>query len=173
MAEPVSLLDLRRKSLIVPINGGAQGLNVAGLTARQICDHLDRFPTMTTLAIGGNLSPMEALAATPGAIAAWVASATGHHNNAEAEEAATENLTIEDATNLVQESLFLTFSRGFGPFAARVGALMGYLTVNPSRVPDTRSPTPSPPSEPPPTTVSGTSPPDSSQPTSSLKTEDA
>jgi hypothetical protein len=173
MPEPVSLLDLRRKKQLIPINGGAQGLEIAGLTTRQICDHLERFPTLTTLAIGGNLSPTEALQAAPGALAAWIASATGHHAEPEAEEAAQENLTMEDMTNLVEESMTLTFSRGFGPFAGRVGALMQHLTVAPSRAPPTNSPTYSQPSAPPPTTPSGTLPPDSSPPTTSLAVENA
>jgi hypothetical protein len=173
MPEPIALSDLRRKTILVDINSGENGVKVFGLTARQICDHLERFPILSRLSIGGNVSPEEALRATPGALAAWIASACGQHQDEAAEEAAELHLTVEDATNIVQESMLLTFSRGFGPFAARVGALTAHLTVNPSRVPATTSPTPSQPSEPSKMNGSGITPPASSPPTSSLATEDA
>jgi hypothetical protein len=172
MTEPISLLDLRRKKKPVVLNGGDEALTINGLTARQICDHLERFPALATLSIGGTLSPVEALQATPGALAAWIASSCGYHNVPEAEAAAEENLTIEDASFIVQETMELTFSRGFGPFLTRLGAVMSYITVAPGRAPATRSPMPSPPSAAPPTSASGTSPPASSPPDSS-STSDA
>jgi hypothetical protein len=159
VTEPISLSDLRRKSALVPIDGGEQGLRVQGLSAREICDHLERFPPLATMSIGGNLSPADALKATPGAIAAWIASACGNHNDSEAEKSAEENLTAEDQSYVITESLKLTFSRGFGPFVTRLGALMEHLTVAPSRGQGTRSPTPPPPAAHPSTTESGNSPP--------------
>jgi hypothetical protein len=167
MPEIISLMDLRRRSRIVPIDDGEQGLKIHGLTARQICDHLERFPSLATLSIGGTLTPIDALKAVPGALSAWIASACGDHKNTEAEAAAEENLTIEDASYIVQESMDLTFSRGFGPFAGRLGVVMSFITVQPGRAPDMKSPSRSPPSVEELMAASGTSPRASSPPTAS------
>lgn len=173
MSGPISILDLRKKGKEITVNGGDQTLKVEGLSARQICDHLARFPALQTLSIGGTMTIPDALKATPGAMAAWVASACGQHQNAEAEAIAEGQMTIEDASFIVQESMDLTFSRGFGPFLGRLGALMSYLTVPPSRAPDTKSQPPSPNSGATSTNGSGNSPPVSSPPTSSLPLEEA
>jgi len=162
MAEPISLFDLRRKKKTVELNGGDQTVVVTGLTARQVCDHLERFPALASLSIGGAMTPMEAIKAVPGVTAAWVASALGHHGDTAAEAAAEENLSIEDTAFIIQESMPLTFSRGFGPFVERLGAVMGSLTAGPGRAPATRSPMPSPPQGALSTTEPGTSPQDNS-----------
>lgn len=146
MSEPVSIFDLRRKTKIVALNGGDETVQLTGLTARQICDHLERFPLLASLSIGGGLTVPDLLKGTPGATAAWVASALGQHANPEAERAAEENLTAEDTSFLIEESMPLTFSRGFGSFLDRISVVLSNVTASPGRVPATRSPTPSPPS---------------------------
>jgi hypothetical protein len=164
MTEPLSIFDLRRKKKAVELNGGDQTVLVTGLTARQVCDHLERFPALASLSIGGTMTPMEMIKSVPGVTAAWVASALGHHGDEGAEAAAEENLSIEDTAFIIQESMPLTFSRGFGPFVERLGAVMASLTGGAGRAPATRSPTPSPLPEVPSTTEPGTSPQDSSPP---------
>jgi hypothetical protein len=165
MTEPISLLDLRRKTKVHPLNGGEHSLEIRGLTAREICDHLERFQVLRTMSIGGTMSPIDMIASTPDASSAWVASACGKHKDAEAEQAASDNLTIEEVSEIIEASMALTFSKGFGPFSARLAALLGYITIGTaSRVPDTRSPKPSPPAEPRSTTEPGTSPPDNLPP---------
>lgn len=165
MTEPISIFDLRRKTKTVEVNDGEAAVAVTGLTAAQICDHLANFPVLASLSIGGTVSPMDMIKAAPGSLAAWGASALGHHGDVAAEKAFSDNLTAEDQANVVQESMGLTFSRGFGPFVDRMAGLMGNLTVGPGRVPATRSPTRSPPPRPEPEsspTEPGTSPLDSS-----------
>lgn len=164
MTEPISLLDLRRKTKTHPLNGGEHSVEIRGLTAREICDHLERFEVLRTMSIGGQMSPMDAVTSTPDAAAAWVASACGSHRDEAAEKAAAENLTIDELSEIIEVSMGLTFSKGFGPFSGRLAALLGYITVTASKEPVTRSPKPSPPAEAPPTTESGTSPPDSLPP---------
>lgn len=157
MTEPISIFDLRRKTKLVALNGGDHSVQVTGLTARQICDHLERFPILSAMSVGGSFTLPDLLKGTPGATAAWVASSLGHHANVEAEKAAEENLTIEDVAFIIEESMALTFSRGFGPFVARLAVVMGSLTGSPGRDQDTKLPTPSPPSGS--TSEPGTSPP--------------
>jgi len=172
MTEPISLLDLRRKTKIIELGSG-QSIKIEGLTARQICDHLDKYPVLRVMSIEGTMSMTEAIAGVPGALAAWVASACGMHGNPEAEEAATNEMTIEDASEIVGQSMALTFSRGFGPFSARLAVLLGYITVGRTTVPAPRSPRSSSHAASPPTTDHGTSPPDNSQLSSTSTSEDA
>jgi hypothetical protein len=164
MSEPVSLLDLRRKTKTHPINGGEQSLEIRGLSTREICDHLERFEVLRTISIGGSMTPIQAVVNTPGAAAAWVASACGHHRDEAMEQAAADNLTIEEISEIIEASMGLTFSKGFNPFSARLATLLGYITVGASKEPVTRSPPPSPPAEAPSTTESGISPPDNLPP---------
>jgi hypothetical protein len=164
MTEPISLLDLRRKTKVHALNGGEHSVEIRGLTAREICDHLERFAVLRTISIGGQMTPIEAITSTPEAAAAWVASACGQHRDPEAEQAAADNLTLDEASEIIEASLGLTFSKGFGPFSGRLAALLGYITVAPTKGPDTKSPPPSSPAGPQPTTESGTSPPDSLPP---------
>lgn len=171
MTEPISLLDLRRKTKTHALNGGEHSVELRGLTAREICDHLERFAVLRSISIGGQMTPTDAITSTPEVTAAWVASACGQHRNAEAEQAAADNLTIDEASEIIEASLGLTFSKGFGPFSSRLAALLGYITVGASREPDTRSPKPSPPAEAPSTTESGTSPPDNLPPNATSITE--
>lgn len=181
MTEPISIFDLKRATKDVVLNGEDKSLKVSGLTAQMICDHLERFPALATLSMGNTMTPMEAITATPGVTTAWVASALGHHNDPAAEVAVSENLTIEDTAFIIEQSLLLTFSRGFGPFAARLGVLLRHLTVVPGRDQDTRSRTRSPPPPPPPPPPGragspsglGIVHPDSSAPSSSSPSEDA
>jgi len=183
MTEPIAIFDLRRKTKQVQLNGEDNSLQVVGLTALQICDHLERFPQLAAISTGGSMPPIEMIKAVPGVTQAWVASALGHHNSdwkeqgqSDAEKAVSENLTAEDTSFIIQESLGLTFSRGFGPFLGRIGVLAQYLTVAPGKGQDMRSPTRSPPPPPPPArspTGLGIIHPDSSQPSSSSQSEDA
>ena len=164
MTEPISLLDLRRKTKVHLINGGEHSVEIRGLSAREICDHLERFAVLRTISIGGQMSPTDAITSTPEATAAWVASACGQHRDPDAERAAADNLTLDEASEIIEASLGLTFSKGFGPFSGRLAALLGYITVAPTKGPDTKSPPPSSPAAPQPTTESGISPPDNLPP---------
>lgn len=178
MTEPISIFDLRRKTKDVPVNDGENVLSIVGLTAGQICDHLERFPALATISVGGTVDIMEAVKGAPGAIVAWIASALGSHADPDTERAVSENLVAEDQANVAQASMALTFSRGFGPFADRLGAFLGNLTVVPGRGQATRSPgqsrQPPTPPLPPASPEPGNSPLDSSRPsTSSPSAEDS
>jgi len=176
MTEPISIFDLRRKSRNVPVNDGETELTVVGLTAGQICDHLERFPALARISVGGNVDIMDAIKSAPGALCAWIASALAQHANPEAERAVAENLVAKDQANIAQASMALTFSRGFGPFADRLGTLLGNVTVAPGRGQDTRSPgqsrQPPPPPPPPASPGPGSSPLDSSPPSTSSPSEE-
>lgn len=173
MAETISLLDLRRKTKTHPLNGGDHVIELKGLTAREICDHLERFAVLRTISIGGTMTPIEAVTGSPDAAAAWVASACGQHMNEEAEKAASDNLTIEEISEIIEASMGLTFSKGFGPFSGRLVALLGHVTVPTGRVPGTKSAPPLPPAAHTSTSESGTSPPDSLKPSPSSTVDDA
>ena len=110
------------------------------------------------------MSPTDAITSTPAAAAAWVASACGHHREEEFEGSASENLTLDEASEIIEVSLGLTFSKGFGPFSGRLAALLGYITVGATKEPVTKSRPPSSPAAPPTTTESGISHPDNLPP---------
>lgn len=174
MSGPIALTDLRRKAALVDMGEGQQ-LAIQGLTAAEICDHLETFPILRTISIGGTMSPMDAITGSPGALAAWVASACGAHRDPEAEEIVATQMTIEQSSEIAEASLALTFSKGFGPFSGRLAALLGFLSVGRGAAPATRSPPPSPrSSSPAPASPGpGASRPDSSQPISSSSNENA
>jgi hypothetical protein len=157
MGEVITLMDLRRKKKVHQLNGGEHSIEIVGLTAKDYFSILERFPKVAALSLGGRAMLTEALQSAPGALAAWVAAACGHSGDEEAEKAALENLTVEEATSIAEASIELTFSKGFGPFFDRLQVVMAQLSpVRTGREPDTTSPSPSLPAEDSPTQNSGT-----------------
>jgi hypothetical protein len=148
MSEPLNLMDLRRKEIVHKLNGGEQTLIIKGLTAKDYYGILNRFERIAALALGGRASIFDALKETPDALAAWVAAACGYGGNAEAEQAALDNLTVEEAMAIAQATMPLTFTKGFGPFFDLQTDVLGMLIpINLGKVSDTASPSPSTPVE--------------------------
>lgn len=170
MPEPITLFDLRRRRALVDL-GDSRQFEIIGLTAREVCDHLEDFPILTKLGTGTGFGILEAVRSAPGAIEAWAASALGYHRNKDAEAVVRSEMTIDQSTEICEASLGLTFSKGFGPFFNRLAGVQGYLTVDrgPASVMTSRSPSPAAARQS--TNAHGTSPQGSSPPSSSSTAE--
>jgi hypothetical protein len=148
MSEPLSLMDLKRKQVVHKLNGGEASIVLKGLTAKDYYAILHRFERLGLLAMGGQANIFDAMKEMPDAMAAWVAAACGLGGDAEAEQAALDNLTVEEAMAIVEATFPLTFSKGFASFYDLQTAV--YATLVPIRlgkVSDTTSPSPSTPVE--------------------------
>jgi hypothetical protein len=148
MSEPLSLMDLKRKQVVHKLNGGDATVVVKGLTAKDYYGILSRFDRLALLALGGRANIFDALKEMPEALAAWVAAACGLGGNPEAEQAALDNLTVEEAMAIAEASFPLTFSKGFASFYDLQTAVYATLVpINLGKVSDTTSPSPSTPVE--------------------------
>lgn len=119
--------------------GDGKAIPVQGLTAREICDHLETYEVLRKISIGGTMTDVQAILWASPALHAWVASACGYHRNKDAELLISENMTIEQSSEIAEVSLSLTFSKGFGPFSGRLTALLAYITEDRGPGPDMRS----------------------------------
>jgi hypothetical protein len=149
MTEPLKLSDLRRKTALHKLNGGDQTILIMGLTTKDYCTILDRFQNVGLLTLGGRTNIFDAIKELPDALAAWVASATGHGGDKEAEQHVIDNLTVDEALSIAEASMPLTFvNGGFGPFYERQMAVLAQLfPSNRGKEQAPTSPTPSPPAE--------------------------
>ncbi len=137
MPKLVGLFDLKRKKVVHALNGGEETIEIMGLSAPEYFKILDRYPPVAALFLGGKADIFNAVKAVPGALTAWVAAACGFPNNPEAEQAAASELTLEEATALVESSMALTFSNGFDIYLARQGRILGNLVLVPTeKAPD-------------------------------------
>jgi hypothetical protein len=128
MSEPLSLMDLRRKTAIHSVNGGDETIVIMGLTAKDYCSIIDRFQGIGLLSLGGRVNIFEALREVPSALAAWTAAACGMGGSKEAEQHVLDNLTVDQAMGIVEASMPLTFVHGgFGPFYDRQMAVLALL----------------------------------------------
>lgn len=165
MTERLTLLDLRRKSEVVPISTG-QELEVRGISAKDIGILLERFQELQKLFVGLALTPVEFAQAFPEITGAGIAAACDLMGNEQAEEIAA-TLPLGDQADLLEAIGRCTFSNGFGPFKEKFLAFKGALSVEVGRAPGMRSPMPSPTSQGQSAKTPGPSPPGSSQPTPS------
>lgn len=157
MTEPLSLMDLRRKTAVHKLNGGEDTILIMGITAKDYCAILDRFQNVGLLTLGGRMNLFDAIKELPEALAAWVAAACGKGGDKEAERHVLDNLTVDEAMAIAEASMPLTFVHGgFGPFYERQTAVLAQLfPITPGREQATTSPTPSPPAEDPQTPAFG------------------
>jgi hypothetical protein len=102
------------------------------------------------LIAGRSISAEDLFTIAPDAVAAILAAGTGSPGNEDA-EAAADRLPLEIQMDLLEAILEVTFPGGFGPFAARLGALASSVaTAQPAseeastKAPDTTSPSASP-----------------------------
>ena len=137
----LNLADLAPMSEDVPI--GDDFITVHGISARDALYIMQRFPKVAGIIENGGFSLSVFLSVAPEAVAAILATATGHAEDGAAEENAAR-LGIETQYNMLEAIGRLTFTKGFAPFAERIMAL-----VNDVAVPSARStkapPTTSPP----------------------------
>jgi hypothetical protein len=149
MTEPLKLSDLKRKTALHKLNGDSRTIEIMGLTVKDYCVILDRFQNVGLLTLGGRANIFDAIKELPEALAAWVAAATGHGGDKEAEQHVIDNLTIDEAMEIAEASMPLTFvNGGFGPFYERQMTVLAQLfQSNRGKEQATTSPTPSPPAE--------------------------
>ena len=171
--EKLGLLDLRRKAQVVTFFDGRES-EVVGLSTGNVADLMDKFVPMQKFFMGAPVTVAEIVATTPEAIPLIIAMGFREGDNPEAVEAA-RDLTIEEQSELLEAIGKATFTRGFGPFDARLRALGLAVKGETGKAPDTTSQRPPQPSSPPAKMKSGSSdlPPDSSPPTPSSESEGA
>lgn len=122
MGEAIGLLDIAPRWVEIPVEtaDGERSLKVYGVTSKRLIEIAMRFPEGAKLIIGGERDPKTFAAELGQATAALIASACGHHGNAE-HEAKAEDLTPEVQADVLAAMAKLTFSKGgFGPFAQRL-----------------------------------------------------
>jgi hypothetical protein len=141
----LNLADIAPMYEDIPI--GDSFLRVHGISAKDGLSVFQRYPkVLGMIAEGFNLGAF--LSVAPDAVAAIIAAASGHPNDAQAEEAAS-NLVIETQTDILEAIGRLTFTKGFAPFVKRIMALADEAnSASYSKVPDMTSPMPSAPLSP-------------------------
>jgi hypothetical protein len=138
----LNLADIAPMYEDIPI--GDSFLRVHGISAKAGLSIFQRYPRILGMMVDGfNLGTF--LSAAPDAVAAIIASASGHPND-EAAELAASDLVIETQTDILEAIGRLTFTKGFAPFVTRIMALADVASsASYSKVPDMTSPLPSAP----------------------------
>jgi hypothetical protein len=167
----LALADLAKLSEDVPV--GDSHITVTGISISKALDIVKRFPELAKLASGFKVADL--LLVAPGALAAIIATATGHHGDAE-QEAFAADIPIETQFDIVEAVGRLTFRNGFAPFAQRLLDLAQSVRSDLSTKATSMSLHPALKNSSPPDTapqMSGTTPPDKSPPSSSSPTSAA
>lgn len=139
----LSLTDIGAITEAVEIAPG-KFVKVNGISANGILAIFQEFPEVMEWFRGGKFTIPTLIAEVPGALASVIAAACGQQGDPEAIRVA-GSLAVEAQIDIVEAAGRLTFKNGFGPFVARVLALIGAAkSVNYGRVPDTKSPSTSP-----------------------------
>ena len=167
--DKLGLLDLRRKAQVVTFSDGRES-EVVGLSTGNVGDLMEKFVPMQKFFMGAPVTVGEIVKTAPDAIPLIIAMGFREGDNPEAVQAAAD-LTIEEQSELLEAIGKATFTRGFGPFDARLRALGLAVKGETGKAPDTTSQRPRAPSSPPDSLKSGSSdlPPDSLPPTPSLE----
>lgn len=140
----LNLADLAPMSEDIPV--GNQFLTVNGISARDGLEIFKRFPKLLTLVGAEGFNLQTALTVAPDAVAAIIATATGHPGDEDMEEKA-DRLPIELQFDILEAIGRLTFTRGFAPFVERIMALVGVdKSGSFTKAKDTNSPSASKPS---------------------------
>lgn len=119
-----SLLDIADVGETVRIRGA--GIPIKGVSARGIAILLSRFPALGVLMTGREVVAADLIQIGPDFLAALIAAGTGHPGEEEY-EAAADDLTIDEQSELVEAILRVTLPRGVGPLVARLQAMGNVL----------------------------------------------
>ena len=122
----LNLADLAPMSEDVPI--GNNFLTVYGISAQDGLHILQRFPKIAGMIDTGGLNLSVFLSVAPEAVAAIIATATGHADDEKAEKNAAR-LGLETQFDVLEAIGRLTFTNGFAPFVERIMALTSAVAV--------------------------------------------
>jgi len=134
----VSLLELAPQTETVSVGG--KNVDVFGISLEGVVKLLNRFPALQKVAMGNKLTPKEIIEIAPEAVGAIIAMGCGV--SGENGEIVANQLAVEIQMDFLTAIGRLTMPSGLRPFIAKLEAL--YLKSGvPSKVPATKSPSPS------------------------------
>lgn len=172
--ERLSLMDLKPKRVVVSLSGDRE-IEVGPLSGEDVVRLMQKHVALQKYMMRVPISFTEIAETVPGAVASIIAVGCGYRGDKNAELIAA-SLSIEEQSEIIEGIGRATFTRGFGPFVRRIGALGaevdfggtgdGRVPATPSRRPSRASSTPASPKPGP-----GDSAPDNSPPTPSFTSE--
>ena len=117
----MKLSDLRPQTLKVC------GVNVFGISVKDMADLFNRYPDLDKLLSGSNITLKSVLSTGPATVAAIIAAGCSELGNDEAEKAAL-SLTIDEQSQFIEAIVKLTFPTGVGPFVERLNQIAAAVT---------------------------------------------
>lgn len=116
----VGLIDIAPVTSTVSIRGSK--ITVTGVSARGVAHLLARFPSLRLLMTGRDVELDEIIRLGGDVVAAIIAAGIGKPGD-EAQEAAVDNLSLEEQADLLFAIIRLTIPNGVGPLAEKLSSL--------------------------------------------------